>query len=165
MRPITEIKPKLFEGAVKGAPAKFHFCNDSLDVGNRIDYVINSLLTDGFNDIVILTCKTENNSLISDLIKDGKYRSKYLFTTCRKYKGLEADAVILVDVDKALFDQENVLLYYVGTSRARLKLDIIAILTDEECINILNDSLHFNGKIKKPKKDLASALNTVGSQS
>jgi len=69
----------------------------------------------------------------------------------------------LIDVDKDTFKEENVLIYYVGTSRARLKLDILAVLTDDECKEILSNTLHYNGKIRKPKKDLASVLNAVGS--
>ncbi len=163
LRPITERKPKLFEGAVKGAPPKLHFCNDLRDEKDCIDLTINELIAEGFKDIVILTCKTETNSVLYSATKDGKYHNKYLFTTCRKFKGLEADAVILIDVDKDTFKEENVLIYYVGTSRARLKLDILAVLTDDECKEILSNTLHYNGKIRKPKKDLASVLNAVGS--
>ena len=36
-------------------------------------------------------------------------------------------------------------------------------LTDDECIDILTETLHYTGKIKKPKKDLATALNALGS--
>lgn len=54
------------------------------------------------------------------------------FTTYRKFKGLEADAVILIDVYKNIFFNENVLLFYVGTSRARISLDIITGMNDEE---------------------------------
>ena len=90
------------------------------------------------------------------------YRNKYLFTTCRKFKGLEADVVILLDVDKATFEQENVLIFYVGTSRARIKLEITAILSDDDCKEILTSVLNYQGKIRRAKKDFAGALNAIG---
>ena len=116
LRPITERKPRVFDGAVKGAPAKLHFCDSVQSEHERIDVIIDELAADGYRDIVILTCKTEATSVLSNSVKGGRYRNKYLFTTCRKFKGLEADVVVLVDVDKTTFEQDNVLLFYVGTS-------------------------------------------------
>ena len=75
----------------------------------------------------------------------------------------EADVVILVDVEKGTFDAQNVLLYYVGTSRARIRLEIMATLSDDDCREVLSESLHYSGKIRRAKKDLASALNAIGS--
>ena len=86
-----------------------------------------------------------------------------MFTTCRKFKGLEADAVILLDVDKTTFEPENVLVFYVGTSRARIKLEITAILSDNDCKDILTSILNYQGKVRRAKKDLAGALNAIGS--
>lgn len=96
-------------------------------------------------------------------LSDGKYRVKYLFTSCRKFKGLEADAVILIDVDEMTFSNENVLIYYVGASRARLKLDIMTILSDDGCERVLKNVLHYDGRIRKAKKDFAGAMNAIGS--
>ena len=163
MRPITERKPKVFEGAVKGTPAKIHFCDSVQNEREKIDSIIDDLVADGYKDIVLLTCKTEATSILSDFANKGKYRNKYLFTTCRKFKGLEADVVILVDVDKATFEGDNVLIFYVGTSRARIKLEITAVLSDNECENILKSVLKYQGKVRRAKKDLAGALNTIGS--
>ena len=129
---------------------------------DKIDTIINELSADGYKDIVILTCKTEATSILSDVARDGKYKRKYKFTTCRKFKGLEADVVILIDVDSDTFEPENVLRFYVGTSRARIKLEITAVLSDEECKKILLTSLNYSGKIRRAKKDLAGALNAIG---
>lgn len=116
-----------------------------------------------YRDIVLLTCKTEATSILSDSVNNGKYRNKYLFTTCRKFKGLEADVVILLDVDKTTFEQGNALIFYVGTSRARIKLEIAAILSDDDCKEILMSILNYRGKIRRAQKDLAGALNAIGS--
>lgn len=163
LRPITERKPKVFDGAVKGAPAKLHFCDSAQSEKERIDSIIDELTTAGYRDIVLLTCKTEATSILNDSVNNGKYRNKYLFTTCRKFKGLEADVVILLDVDKTTFEQDNVLLFYVGASRARIKLEITAMLNDDDCKEILMAILNYRGKVRRAKKDLAGALNTIGS--
>lgn len=163
LRPITERKPRVFDGAVKGAPAKLHFCDSVQSEHERIDVIIDELAADGYRDIVILTCKTEATSVLSNSIKGGRYRNKYLFTTCRKFKGLEADVVVLVDVDKTTFEQDNVLLFYVGTSRARIKLEITAVLSDDDCKDILLSALNYQGKVRRAKRDLAGALNAIGS--
>lgn len=163
LRPITERKPKVFDGAVKGAPAKLHFCESSQRERERIDAIIDELVANGYRDIVLLTCKTETTSILSDAINDGMYRTKYLFTTCRKFKGLEADVVILLDVDKTTFEQDNVLLFYVGTSRARIKLEIVTMLSNGDCREILTSVLNYKSKIRREKRDLAGALNAIGS--
>lgn len=163
LRPITERKPKVFDGAVKGTPAKLHFCESALSELAQIDTIIDELSADGYRDIVLLTCKTETTSVLNNAVKDGRYRNKYLFTTCRKFKGLEADVIILLDVDKTTFDRDNVLLFYVGASRARIKLEITAVLSDEDCKDILSSVLNYQGKIRRAKKDLAGALNAIGS--
>ena len=163
LRPITERKPRVFDGAVKGAPAKLHFCDSVQSEHERIDVIIDELAADGYRDIVILTCKTEATSVLSNSVKGGRNRNKYLFTTCRKFKGLEADVVVLVDVDKTTFEQDNVLLFYVGTSRARIKLEITAVLSDDDCKDILLSALNYQGKVRRAKRDLAGALNAIGS--
>ena len=162
LRPLSERKPKLIDGAVKGTPAKFRFCNSSAAVITAVDNAIDSLLADGLKDIVILTCKTEETSILKGKAANGKYRNKYTFSTCRKFKGLEADAVILIDVDDTTFNPKNVLLYYVGTSRARIRLDIVAILNDSQCEKLLDECLMIPKKSGKPKKDLSIALNCSG---
>ncbi len=165
LRPLSEKKPLLLEGCVKGAPAKIHFCPTDDMAISRIGKTIDELKAEGYKDIVILTCKTESTGILTNTIKDGLYRNKYRFTTCRKFKGLEADAVILIDVDGETFNSNNVLIYYVGTSRARLRLDIITELTNDDCTDILKNVLNCTTKIRNPKRELSSALNAIGIQS
>ncbi len=168
LRPISERNPKLMENCIIGVPARMHFCEDYNGILNSIDTAIDSLHEDGIRNIVILTCKTESESCISEEIKEGYYPAgmeQILFTTCRKFKGLEADAVILVDVDEKTFlgedrNGKNVLRYYVGTSRARLRLDIITSISQDGAMKVL-ESLGKTEKAKHPKRDLARALNAV----
>ena len=166
LRPISERAPKLMENSIAGVPAKLHFCTDEDSVLGAVDDAIDELLSDEVRNIVILTCKTENDSILASHLVKGEYpagKQSIPFTTCRKFKGLEADAVILVDVEENTFtgnDGQNVLLYYVGTSRARLRLDIITQMNDADCLSVL-ESLGRTEKAKRPKRDLARALNSI----
>ena len=85
------------------------------------------------------------------------YKKPIRFTTCRKYKGLEADAIILVDMNSELFGEQGEQLYYVGASRARYKLTLIANLDDDECTEIIK-KMDIR-KTKKPGKAIAAAFN------
>ena len=161
LAPITERTPKLIDGCVKGAPAKLHFCADEAAVQVKLNLLLDTLKGQGVKDIIILTCKTETTSILSGAVFNGVYRNKYRFSTCRKFKGLEADAVILVDVDSDTFTDNNILLYYVGTSRARLWLDIITTMDSEACTDVLQGAFEKKGHIRNPQKELAVAINAV----
>ena len=57
-----------------------------------------------------------------------------MFTSARKFKGLESDVIIVVDVDDRSFsDDESRRLFYVGCSRAKHQLEIIFV-GDEEML-------------------------------
>lgn len=94
------------------------------------------------NDIVILSMKGEGHSALTRekmlpelaaVCSDKKQDNKVLFTTVRKFKGLEADVVICIDVDENTFsDEVNRNLFYVGTSRAKTWLDILTLVSQEE---------------------------------
>ena len=161
LAPITERKPKLMQGCVKGVPAKVHFCDSENSIKEKVDMTIDTLKGQGVKDIVILTCKTENTSVLKKYISNGIYKNKYHFSTCRKFKGLEADAVILIDVDSNVFEEENALIYYVGTSRARLWLDIFTTMDAENCTDVLQSVFEKRGYIKNPQKELAAAINAL----
>ena len=161
LRPITERKVELIDDAPIGDPANMFFCEDSLKVVEVLDQLINNYKAKGLKDIVILTMKTEDTSLLSKKVEDGYYRKNYLFTTCRKFKGLESDVIILIDIDESAFVEGNKLLFYVGSSRARLKLDVITTLDDDQCINILVNDFSIEKKIKNGRKELSHKLNMI----
>lgn len=153
---LSNITLKMYD--VEKAAEGFH--TKGYAVAVKVEDIINRLKVENISDIIILTYKTEEKSALAEYIHNGKYNG-IKFTTCRKFKGLEADAVILVDVDGNVFGEEHKLLYYVGTSRARLVLDIVTDMDDFECENVLQSVIKYNKKIKKPKRELAMALNAV----
>lgn len=162
LRPITERNPVVYEGAVEGDNAKIFYCDSSEDEIKAVDFAVSTLKAEGISDAVILTCKTEDKSIFSKELQNGLYKRKTRFTTCRKFKGLEADAVILTDVDKDTFSTDlGRQLFYVGASRARFRLIIVANLSDDDCKKVLEADFHVDRKIKRPKAELTSKLNAV----
>jgi len=98
---------------------------------------VNAMIVGGFasDDLVVLSARRlENSPMCSDLdvyshpfadIREGgaKVRNAIPFSTIGAFKGLEADAVFLVDVDD-LESTEAVAGLYVASSRARTNLYI-----------------------------------------
>lgn len=91
-------------------------------------------------EIVILTTKTEKKSILSDVKKIGPYvlvnekdNKNILFTSARKFKGLESSVVILIDIDSELFETKKARrVFYVAASRAKTFLDLTSVLTKEK---------------------------------
>lgn len=156
----SEKAPKLYPDAVMGDLPEIGFCATKEDVVTLLNAEIDKYIDAGYNGITILTCKTEENSIIADCCKNSKYNYKrgYVkFTTCRKFKGLESDVIIVVDIDKDTFEDEGEQLMYVGTSRARFKLSCIVNMTEDECLSLMEDrEIKHNRNILK---SFATAFN------
>lgn len=92
------------------------------------------------SQITILTTKTIETSVLKDVTKIGNYsitnkpnNKHILFTTSRKFKGLESDVIFIIDIDKQTFyNEENRMVFYVASSRAKSQLELITLLTKEE---------------------------------
>lgn len=121
---------------------------------------IDRYLDAGYTSITILTCKTEESSIIAECCSDSKYiykRGYVKFTTCRKFKGLESDVIIVIDIDKSTFDSKGEQLMYVGTSRARYKLSCIVNMNEDDCLQLMEDrDIKYNRNILK---SFATAFN------
>lgn len=156
----SDKKPRLIDGTIPGELTEVTLTSGVEEVVSRINQIINQNLQDGYKDIVILTCKTESSSCIGKEISGGIYsynRKKVKFSTCRKFKGLEADVIILVDVDKQMVNEEVSQIMYVGASRAKYRLYVVASINDEDCTDVVQS---FGGKkMKKPGKALAAIWN------
>lgn len=152
--------PKLFEGALRGDLAELYQISDSERAVELINFIIDDCWDKGYKDIVILTAKTEAKSIISKECVEGAYsykRKVIPFTTCRKFKGLEAEVVILIDIDSNCLESEGERLLYVGSSRAKFKLHLIVNMTDEECSQVLESM--GEKKRKNPCKSIATVWN------
>ena len=153
--------PKLFNDAVLGDTPMMGFCVTAEETVAMLNAEIDKFIDAGYTNITVLTCKTEETSVVADYCKDSKYkyrRGYVKFTTCRKFKGLESDAIIVIDIDSDIFkEDQGEQLMYVGTSRARYKLSCIVNMSEEECISLMD----FKGlkRGKNTLKSFATAFN------
>ena len=165
MRPLgSTSKPKMFAGCVRGESPKVYISENIDKQKVFLDNILKQLIENKIKDVVILTCKTEESSVFSQYCTDGKYPFdglQFRFTTCRKFKGLEADAIILVDVTKKGLNKSENLNFYVGASRARFFLSVLCQMNDEDCVETLKEFDTKASTVKRPKKAFAAALNAL----
>lgn len=149
---------------------KFYQSKEELEIviSNFIKRIMDEGLTP--EDVVILTAKTVEKSWVEkgkeyaglklSLVKEP---GKVLFTTIRKFKGLEAEAILIIDVSMAaLMIPENRRLLYVGASRAKNLLNI-AMQEDVENANMGDflRSIAPQRNVPKNKKGLKRLLNVT----
>lgn len=157
-------------GAAEGsAPVLFASKSES-ELEKFVDDQIAELKSRGLDDVVVLTCKTEHSSQFAHTFR-GRGPAFWKSTkvpvhSCRKFKGLEADAVVLIDVDESLWDEPELpfqpdpgLLFYTGASRAKYELRIAARMDEDACVRVL-EALGVEGR-RKPVARFIKQLNAV----
>ena len=163
----VEIQPKVKSRSVSGDMPCFYLCKNQKEALKVISRTVDNYRAANYpyEEICILSLKTENNSILSGVEKIGNHKitterdnKGVLFTTARKFKGLEADAIIIIDVDNNTFaDDENKRLFYVGSSRAKHKLDILFV-GDEDMLLEAEKSLS-DQKFPNARIGIARCLN------
>lgn len=165
----VEVPPRIKDRSVIGDMPNFFICSDEKGALKAINKAIDKYRSANYpyRQICILTLKTEKKSILTGIEKlgnhiIGKERSdrSVLFTTARKFKGLEADAIIVIDMDKDSFkprpkDEDDdkddpKCLFYVGCSRAKHQLDIVFKGDDNDLLELctyVSDKKFPNGKI------------------
>lgn len=139
---ILGIKKYKLRDNVQGEKPIFYIISKNDQILSKLYDEIKRYVNNGISisKIVILTVNTENKSILAGHSKIGNYTITHnlgekgiLFTTARKYKGLEAEVVIVIDIEKKTFDDEiKKKVMHVGASRAKYFLSYIACLTKEE---------------------------------
>lgn len=128
------IIPKMMQGLESGSTPVLYL-KPKDQTKTTIDSIIDGYRLKGITDIAILTVKTLASSSLAPFANGENYLchgTKCLFTTARKFKGLEAEAVILIDVsEETFFNGKNSLLFYVGTSRAKFVLSVVASIEND----------------------------------
>jgi len=142
--PEKRIRINPFMDRTEQPKPKLYFVSDNKELQEYILKLIRKYSDAKYkkSDIVLLSMKAEGCSALerenripelAAICSDQKQANKVLFTTVRKFKGLEADVVICVDVDETTFSDEiNRSLFYVGTSRAKTWLDILTTVSQEK---------------------------------
>lgn len=138
---------------------------------NWIDKTINKFLIDTNVDkssVAILTMNTLENSFLKDfisssklLLSENKENGFVCISTARKFKGLEADLVIIADLDWTNLENELYRkLFYTTCSRAKHNLYINANELNDNHIDTILLNLQSEGRRKrKGKKRFLQLLN------
>lgn len=138
---IAAIKPRLFMPENKEAMLTLLDKLISAYVDNKVPK----------ERIVVLTVNGQGSTLITkdDYVLSSRNKlsavpepGKVWFTTARRFKGLEAEAIICIDIDGENFtsdDEKNAL--YVGASRAQTFLDLIAVVPDQTSLFSLAEAV------------------------
>ena len=84
----------------------------------------------------------------------------FRFRASSDIKGLEADAIILIDLNKDSFFGYQGMLFYVGCSRAKKHLDFIASIPQTSYADIIA-KLDPNAPLRKEPEKMRKVLGSV----
>lgn len=121
-----------------------------------------------YSDIVILSLKKESDSIMSNVYKLSgipilreKSNSAVLFTTAKKFKGLESRVIIITDIDESCFnDEAKKQVFYIACSRATQKL-LLFVNADDAQLQAMGNAINnskFTAEGKIAMKTQASIL-------
>ena len=123
-------------------PPTLHLLSDQGQQRLALHRVLDTLIAQKIEDVTILTPQTFDYTALSASLAENpdnaslrfySYRGrKYPVTTCIRFKGLESDAVILMDLREDSFEGRSGLAFYVGASRAKYRLDLLLTLPEEK---------------------------------
>lgn len=153
---------------IAGKKPNFYIASSRDELFKNIATLIRFYTDNGIKkkQIVILTVKTEETSALADATSVGSYHisndpnsNGVLFTSARKFKGLESDVVIIIDVNEETFKNDELRrVLYVGTSRAKHYLDFVTMLNDNQ---IMEFSEAISGQKSKNAKLIISSILKV----
>ena len=141
---------------VDGEKVDQEWYSDDRDLKRQVSRHVNRLLGGGLSpeDIAILGPYRLENSALSGGLIDSPYpvsdkttddRRHIAYSSISGFKGLEADAVIVIEVDNLLSNQSRSALY-VATSRARA---VLSVLTQENSREEYEElATRFGGRLK-----------------
>ena len=134
---ISSVKPKLLLANED---------NYLSSLKNLINWYTGSKNGYSLDDIVILTLKNLTSSILNNVssiygipVSSTKKKGEILFTTAKKFKGLEAKCIIVVDIDEKSFSEpECKRVFYVACSRAMHRLSLFIVGDDNKIKTIAN---------------------------
>ena len=164
------IKPTTACAWFEAVKPKMHVIENARETEKVLDGILKDYKQIGITDVVILTSERIEYSSIADrLIPADNYGYMYQYeyggiqynvTTCIRFKGLEAGAVVMVDLNSKSFTGKKGMEFYVGTSRAKLRLDLICTLSDGEYGQIIHD-LDENAPVSDNTERMKKILGNV----
>ncbi len=168
---LLKIQPVMNERAWDGDITTIDFCDDSIEVQLHVDSLIESLVKEGGAEKVIISCapSLSQSSLKSkmELDPDGRnyiYKSngrKVNIYSCSTFKGLEADVVIVVDLDNNTFSEHNCD-FYVAATRAKKKLYVFIDRERTDVERVIAERFASEDSFPLPDKEAQIALEMRG---
>ena len=160
--------PVMHERAWDGEPTSFVFYSGEEELEKRLNNVVEELVKDLNSDCVIISCSDSiENSAVKTFNKIAGRPNYYNFNgkkiriyTCRTFKGLEADSVIVIDVGAKAFEEGDCD-FYVATTRAKKRL---VVFIDKEKIDLtktIEACFPDSFPLKDKAKQLALAMHGV----
>lgn len=164
---LLGIEPILFDRAWDGDATKFIFYDTEEEAISKLDKLIGKISDDENSDRVIITC--EDNITHSDIfsrLKNEDERNYYYCSnrhntkvyTVPTFKGLEAENVILFDLNNKLFEKDNKM-FYVGASRAKKHLFVFANRNKFNVNDAIEKSFKESFPMQSKEKQLAIAMH------
>lgn len=140
------------------------------ELAKWIDTTVNRYLIETKTDpsnVAIITMTSYINSVLEEASSfsklnyhESKSKGKICKTTARKFKGLEADLVIITDLDwNALEDVTYRKLFYTSCSRAKHNLYIVSQDIDSIDIDIILKHIQSDDSKRKGKRRFLKLLN------
>ena len=141
--------PEMASGALPGTKPEVVFVDPKTDAeayAGVVGRCIGTLRAEvGTEDIVVLSCSPfgDGYSRLEKRLSTKNrgqrmFNQAYRFSTYRKFKGLDASVVVLVDVDRSAFvGVHHAMPFYAGASRARQRLVVVASMADADCAEIV----------------------------
>ncbi|MGW7886405.1 nuclease-related domain-containing DEAD/DEAH box helicase [Staphylococcus xylosus] len=130
---------------ISGTKPSMHIIKNLNDMNKHLLKRVSYYIDQGVkkSNIVILSLENEENMNKSNLdglnISFEREEDKVLFTTARKFKGLEADVVFIVDLQEKLFANEKYRnLLYIAISRAKHVAEILVDYEDNKYKQLKN---------------------------
>ena len=167
------IKPKTACSWFEPIRPVMHLVGSEKKEIKAINAILDKYQESEVKDVIILTQGTIEFSCIADNLEVGTGNDKgyhvyyyngvgYKVTTCRKFKGLEADAIVMIDLNKDSFTGRRGMRFYVGTSRAKQYLDVVAVIAPQDygyVVKGLDPYAPQRNDIEKMKKVLGSVFS------
>lgn len=154
---LINLKPILYDKAWVGEVSSFYIYNSIDELKTKIGNLLEKLSKEVGNDRVIISCAdTLKLSALKDCIFEesginylkinGKKTKVF---TCSTFKGLEADDVIITDINDNIFDENNKS-FYVAASRAKKRLFVFIDRHNVNFAEIINK--RFSNSFPNPDK-------------
>ena len=147
---VIDVKLKQKIMMVKGDKTSISFVKGEplIKLAKLISYFTNDENGYEYSDIVILSLKKEEDSILNNInkisgipISRDKNNSSVFYTNAYRFKGLESRVVIVVDIDESSFDNEDrKRVFYVACSRATQRLALY-INGDENKVKSIADAI------------------------